>query len=38
MTMDIIGNDAQFNKRITILEDLEIFGNIKNKTLPKHNK
>ena len=32
MTMDIIGNDAQFNKRITILEDLEIFGNIKNKT------
>jgi len=32
MTMEIVGNDAQFNEKVTLLKDLEIYGNIKNKT------
>ena len=32
MTMEIVGNDAQFNGKVTLLKDLEIYGNIKNKT------
>ena len=32
MTIQITGNDAQFNKDITILGDLEIYGSIKSKT------
>ena len=32
MTLQITGNDAQFNKKVTLLKDLEIYGNIKNKT------
>jgi len=32
MTMEIVGNDAQFNSNVTILKDLEIYGDIKNKT------
>ena len=32
MTLQITGNDAQFNKDITILGDLEIYGSIKSKT------
>ena len=31
MTMEIVGNDAQFNEKVTLLKDLEIYGNIKNK-------
>ncbi len=30
--MEIVGNDAQFNGKVTLLKDLEIYGNIKNKT------
>jgi predicted nucleic acid-binding Zn-ribbon protein len=30
--MEIVGNDAQFNEKVTLLKDLEIYGNIKNKT------
>ena len=32
MTMEIVGNDAQFNGKVTLLKDLEIYGDIKNKT------
>ena len=32
MTMEIVGNDAQFNEKVTLLKDLEIYGDIKNKT------
>ena len=30
--MEIVGNDAQFNGKVTLLKDLEIYGDIKNKT------
>ena len=30
MTVQITGNDAQFNEKVTLLKDLEIYGNIKN--------
>ena len=32
MTREIVGNDAQFNGKVTLLKDLEIYGDIKNKT------
>ena len=32
MTMEIVSNDAQFNGKVTLLKDLEIYGDIKNKT------
>ena len=32
MTMEIVGNDAQFNGKVTLLKNLEIYGDIKNKT------
>ena len=31
MTMEIVGNDAQFNGKVTLLKDLEIYGDIKTK-------
>ena len=32
MTMEIVGNDAQLNGKVTLLKNLEIYGDIKNKT------
>ena len=33
MTMEIVGNDAQFNEKVTLLKDLEIYGNIKTENI-----